>query len=203
MCKIVFYTYMALFPVATFGSFLGFLWILVKSCNPYTIGEQSLPGSLTCSIYSGRSRTLIAHRFRDCARIGWGLWIAIPFLVCVGLKRVWGMHPEFARIAVEWTVMTDLHDRGGRLVPRLVQSPEYCSVCSVNGCRDYGYCRGITCSFVGWGGRGSLWSISARFCLHCLLRPTPGLFYIPRQVSYFNCGRILWLCEDCCDCGTL
>ena len=25
MCKIVFYTYMALFPVATFGSFLGFL----------------------------------------------------------------------------------------------------------------------------------------------------------------------------------
>ena len=133
-------------------------------------------------------------RFQDCARIGWGLWIAIPVLVCVGQKWVWGMHPDFARIVVEWTVMT-CSSTGAIARILLGVFREWVLTQYFWG---YGYC-----SFVGWGGRGSFWSISARFSLHCLLRPTPGLFYIFRQVSYFNCGRILWLWEDCSDCGTL
>ena len=125
-------------------------------------------------------------RFQDCARIGWGLWIAIPVLVCVGLKWVCGMHPEFARISVEWTVMT-CSSTGAIARILLGVFREWVLTQYFWG---YGYC-----SFVGWGGRGSFWSISARFSLHCLLRPTPGLFYILRHVRWAIVAE-LWV-----DCG--
>ena len=51
---------------------LGFA-ISVYSCNPSAIGEQDLPGSLPCSIYSGRLGSPIAVGFHDCAGIAWGL----------------------------------------------------------------------------------------------------------------------------------
>ena len=50
--------------------------IIAWSWNPSAMGWRSLPGSLTCSIYSGRSCSPIAVWFWDCTRIAWGLWIA-------------------------------------------------------------------------------------------------------------------------------
>ena len=47
--------------------------ILAQSQYPYAIGEQDLPGSLPCSIYSGSLGSPIAVGFHDCAGIAWGL----------------------------------------------------------------------------------------------------------------------------------